>query len=176
MNTGASKSVISLKCFMSIPEIFRPQLCNTRMKFQVDNGELLFSTDVAHVSIQMYGYTHSYLSSLATWEVLIAFLCWDAGKEAGFITCARTGRIWFNAKEQDEPKQLPRSSCNAICYLRAVQRIEPFKATTIKVAYAKRWDESQVHCMTHSSLCADLGIIMMDGVADLSSDSAELYI
>ncbi len=49
----------------------------------------------------------------------------------------------------------------------------------IKVAYAKRamskrWDESKVHCMTHSSLWADLGMIMMDGIFDLSSGSAEL--
>ncbi len=39
---------------------------------------------------------------------------------------------------------------------------------------SKRWDGSQVHCTTHSSLWADHGMIMMDGVADLSSRSAEL--
>ncbi len=39
---------------------------------------------------------------------------------------------------------------------------------------SKRWDESQVHCTTHSSLWADLGMIMMDGIFDLSSGSAEL--
>ncbi len=43
------------------------------------------------------------------------------------------------------------------------------KATTIEVAYAKRamskrWDASQVHCTSHSSLWADLGMIMMDGI------------
>ncbi len=38
---------------------------------------------------------------------------------------------------------------------------------------SKRWDGSKVHCTTHSSLWADLGVIMMDGVADLSSSSAE---
>ncbi len=77
--------------------------------------------------------------------------------------------------------QLARSDINAICHLIAVQRIElkPFKATTIEVAYAKRamsnrLDGSQVHCTAHSSLWADLGAIMMDGVADLSSGSAEL--
>ncbi len=31
-----------------------------------------------------------------------------------------------------------------------------------------------VHCMNHSSLGADLGMIMMDSTADLSSSSAEL--
>ncbi len=35
-------------------------------------------------------------------------------------------------------------------------------------------DGPQVHCTTHSSLWADLGTIMMDGVADLRSGSAEL--
>ncbi len=52
-------------------------------------------------------------------------------------------------------------------------------ATTIEVAYAKRamskrLDGSQVHCTTHSSLWADLGTIMMDGVAELRSGSAAL--
>ncbi len=37
MDNGASKSVMSSKRYMSIPEMFRPQLCNTRMKFQVVN-------------------------------------------------------------------------------------------------------------------------------------------
>ncbi len=104
----------------------------------------------------------------------------DAGKEADVITWARTGRIWFNTNKHNEPKQLFRSICNAICHLRAVQRIELklFKATTIEVAFAKgamskRWDGSQVHSMTHSSLWADLGTIMMDGIVDLSSGSVE---
>ncbi len=64
--------------------------------------------------------------------------------------------------------------------LSAFKRIELklFKAT-IKVAYAKRamsknWKGSQVHCTTHTSLSSDLGTIMMDGVADLSSGSVEL--
>ncbi len=52
-----------------------------------------------------------------------------------------------------------------------------FKATTIEVAYAKRvmsktWDGSQVHSMT--SLWANLGMIMMDGIVNLSSGSAQL--
>ncbi len=110
------------------------------------------------------------------WERSIIYLGWMLE-----ITCARTGRIWFNANEHDEPKQLSRSNCNAICHLRAVQKIElkPFNATTIEVAYAKRamskrWNGSQVHCTTHSSLWADLGTIMMDGIVDLRSGSAEL--
>ncbi len=68
-----------------------------------------------------------------------------------------------------------------MCHLRAGQGIElkPFKAITIEVAYAKRamskrWNGSQVHCTTHSSLWADLGTIMMDGIVDLRSGSAEL--
>ncbi len=105
----------------------------------------------------------------------------DAGTEAGFITCQRMGRLWFNANQRDEPKQQSRSYSNAICHLRAVQRVElkPFKTCTIEVAYAKiamskKWDGSQVFCKTHSSLWADLGAIMMDGVADLSSGFAGL--
>ncbi len=39
---------------------------------------------------------------------------------------------------------------------------------------SKRWNGSQVHCTTHSSLWADLGMIMMDGIVDLRSGSAEL--
>ncbi len=49
--SGASKSVMSSKWFMSIPELFRPKLYNTRMKFQVANGEVLNTIGVAHVSI-----------------------------------------------------------------------------------------------------------------------------
>ncbi len=105
----------------------------------------------------------------------------EAGTVAGFITCHRTGRHWFNANQCKEPKQLSRTYSNAICHLRAVQRVElkPFKSCTIKVAYAKRamskrWDGSQVLCMTHSSLWADLGAIMMDVVSDLSSGSVGL--
>ncbi len=105
----------------------------------------------------------------------------EAGKVACFITCQRTGRLWFNANQRDEPKQLSRSDSNAICHLQAVQRVElkPFKTCTVEVAdskraMAKKWNVSQVLCMTHSSLWADLGAIMMDGVADLSSGSAGL--
>ncbi len=48
-------SVMSSKLFMS--DLFRPNLCNTRMKFQVVNREVLNAMGIAHVSIQMYGYT-----------------------------------------------------------------------------------------------------------------------
>ncbi len=151
------------------------------MKFQVANAEVLSSMDVAHVSIQIYGYTFElpiFVCDLGDIDCIFGL---DAGKEAGFITCAWTGRIWFNANEHDEPKQLSMSSCNVVCHLQAFQRIELkllFKATTIIVVYAKRamskrWDGSQVHSMTHSSLCADLGTIMMDDIADLSSGSEE---
>ncbi len=39
---------------------------------------------------------------------------------------------------------------------------------------SKNWKWSQVHSTTHFSLWSDLGTIMMDIVADLSSSSAEL--
>ncbi len=124
-----------------------------------------------HFFMSLYRYISSLMGSLVTHNCMefaimaaknVAFDCifgLDAGKEAGFITCARTGRIWFKTNQHDEPKQLSRSNSNAICHLRAVQRIElkPFKATTIQVAYAKRamskrWNGSQVHCITHLSL------------------------
>ncbi len=83
----------------------------------------------------------------------------DAGRVAGFITCHRMGRLWFNANQSEEPKHLSRSNIDAVCHLRAVQRVElkPFKACTIEVAYAKRamskkWNGSQVLRTTHSSL------------------------
>ncbi len=50
MDTGASKSVMSSKRVMSIPEMFRPQLYNMRMKFQVAKTEVLSSMNVAHVT------------------------------------------------------------------------------------------------------------------------------
>ncbi len=56
MDTGVSKSVMSLRRFMSIPDLFRPQLYNTRMRFQVANAEVISFIGVAHVTIQMYGY------------------------------------------------------------------------------------------------------------------------
>ncbi len=73
MDTGASKSVMYMKSFKSIPKLFRPQLHNTRMRFQVANGEVLPSIVVAHVTICMYGYT---FNSFVTWETLIVFLGW----------------------------------------------------------------------------------------------------
>ncbi len=50
MDSGESKSV------MLIPELFRPKVYITRMKFQVANGEVLNAIGVVYVSIQMYGY------------------------------------------------------------------------------------------------------------------------
>ncbi len=152
MDSGASKSVMSSKRFISIPELFLPKLCNTRMKFQVANREVLNAIGIAHVSIQKYGYTFNLPIFVCDLEDIDYIFGLDAGKGAGFITFARTGRIWFNANEHGEPEQLSRSSSNAICHLRAVGRIElkPFEATTIEVAYAKkamskRWEESQEH-------------------------------
>ncbi len=88
MDIDASKIVMSLKRFMSIPEMFRPQLCNTRMKFQVANGEALTSMGVAHVSLQMYGSTFKlpiFICDLGDIDCIFGL---DAGKEASFITCA----------------------------------------------------------------------------------------
>ncbi len=56
MDSGESKSVMSSKWFMSIPELFRPKVYITRMKFQVANGEVLNAIGVVYVSIKMYGY------------------------------------------------------------------------------------------------------------------------
>ncbi len=106
MDSGASKSVISSKRLMSIPELFRPKLCNTRMKFQVTNREVLNAIGVAHASIQLYWYTFKltiFVCDLGDIDYIFGL---DAGKEAGFITCARTGKIWFNANEHGEPEQL----------------------------------------------------------------------
>ncbi len=139
------------------------------------------SMGVAHVTISMYGYIFNLPIFVCDMGDIDCIFGLDAGSVAGFITCARTGRLWFNVNQCEELKQMSRSDYNAICHLCVVQRIElkPFKATTIEVAYAKRamprrWDGSQVHCMTYSSLWADLGMTMMDGVADLSSGSVEL--
>ncbi len=62
-----------------------------------------------------------------------------------------------------------------------MKRIElkQFKAKAIEVAYAKRamfkrWNGLQVHCTTHSTLWADHGTIMMDGIVDVRSGSVEL--
>ncbi len=95
-----------------------------RMKFQVANGEVLSSMTVAHITIQMYGYTFKLPIFVCDLGEIDCIFGLNAGNEAGFITSARIGRIWFNANKHDEPKQLFRSSINAICYLRAVKRFE----------------------------------------------------
>ncbi len=107
---------MSSKRFLSIPEMFRPKLNNTRIKFQDANREALNAMGVTHVSVQMHGYKFKFfVSDLGDIGCIFGL---DAGKVAGFITCARTGRIWFNANECGEPEQLSRSSCNAVCHLR----------------------------------------------------------
>ncbi len=88
MDSRASKGVMSSKWFMSIQELFRPKLCNTRMKFQVATVEVLNAIGVAHVSIQMYGYTFKlpiFVCDLVDNDCIFGL---DAGKEAAFITCA----------------------------------------------------------------------------------------
>ncbi len=96
VDTGASKSVMSMKSFKSIPELFRPQLYNTNMRFQVANGEVLPSMGVAHVTICMYGYTFNLPIFVCDMGDIDCIFGLDAGTVAGFITCHRTGRLWFN--------------------------------------------------------------------------------
>ncbi len=95
---------------------------------------------VTHISVQMYGYMFKLPIFVCDLGYLDYMFGMDAGRITGFVTCAHTGRIWFNGNETGQPEQLSRSSCNAICHLRAVKRIKlkPFKAGTIEVAYAKR--------------------------------------
>ncbi len=73
---------------MSIPELFRPKLCNTGMKFQVANGEVLNAIGVAHVSIQMYRYTFKLPIFVCDLGDIDCIFRLDAGNEAGFIACA----------------------------------------------------------------------------------------
>ncbi len=159
MDTGASKSVMSMKFLKSIPDLFRPQLYNTNIRFQVANRDVLPSMGVAHVTICMYGYTFNLFIFVCDMGDIDYIFGLDAGTVAGFITCHRTGRLWFNANQREEPNQLSRSYSNVICHHRAVLTVElkPFKTCTIEVAYAKRamskkWDGSQVLCTTHSNL------------------------
>ena len=151
------------------------------MKFQVANGEVISATGIAHVSIRMYGFRFNLPIFICDLGDLDCIFGMDAARTAGFIICARTGKIWFNAEELGKPELLIRNSCNAICHLRAVRRLElkPFEKATIEVAYVKRamskcWNGSLVHCTTHPNLWSELGTIVMDGVADLSSGSADL--
>ncbi len=57
MDTGTSKSVMSVKQFLTISELFRPTSYNMKMKFQVANREVTASMGVAHIIISMYSYT-----------------------------------------------------------------------------------------------------------------------
>ncbi len=88
MDSGAGTSVMSSKRIMSIPELFRPKLCNTRMKFQVVNGEVLNAIGVAHVSIQIYGYTFKLPIFFCDLGDINCIFGLDARKEAGNITYA----------------------------------------------------------------------------------------
>ncbi len=122
-----------------------------------------------------------YLSSFVTWERSIVYLCWMLEQRLVSLHVherARFSSMLINTMNQNNCLGV---ISNEIYHLRAVQRIElkPFKTTTIEVAYAKRamskiWNGLQVHCTTHSSLWADLGTIMMDGIVDLRSGSSEL--
>ncbi len=182
-DTGARKSVMSMKCFKSIPELFRPQFDNTNMIFQIAKGEVLPSMCLAYVTICVYGYTFNLPIFVCDMGDIDCIFGLDAGMVAGFIISNRTCILWFNSNQHEEPKQLSRAIVmqSAICHLRAVQRVglKLSKACTIEVAYAKRamsrkWNGSKVFCTTHSNLWSDLGAIMMDGIADMSSGSVEL--
>ena len=56
MDTGASKSVMSHRKFMSIPETERPRLGKMNVKFQVANGEVIAALGGAHMAIDLYGH------------------------------------------------------------------------------------------------------------------------
>ncbi len=88
IDTGASKSVISSKRFLSIPELFRPQLYNTRKKFMVANKEVISFIGVAHVTIDIYGYTFNLPIFICDLGKIDGIFGLDARMEAGFITCA----------------------------------------------------------------------------------------
>ncbi len=96
MDSGAIKSVMSSKRFMSILALFRPKLSNTRIKFQVANGEVINAMGVADVFVQMYGYMFKLPIFICDLGDLDCISGMDAGKTAGFVTSARTGIIWFN--------------------------------------------------------------------------------
>ncbi len=87
MDTGASKSVMSMKSFISIPELFRPQRHNTRMRFQVANGEVLPSMGVAHVTICMYAYTYNLPIFICDMQDIDCIFGLDTGTVTGFIIC-----------------------------------------------------------------------------------------
>ncbi len=58
------------------------------MKFQVANGEVLTSIRVVHIAIQMYGYTFKLSIFVCDLGDIDCIFGLDAGKVAGFITCA----------------------------------------------------------------------------------------
>ncbi len=99
----------------------------------------------------MYGYTfklHIFVCDLEDIDYIYGL---DAGQVAGFITCAWTGRIWFNANEHVEPEQLSRSSCNDVCNWRAVKRIELSDVLNIILAVFKSF--KNCHPTIISPLC-----------------------
>ncbi len=141
---------------MSIPDLFRPKLSNTRMKFQVANGEIINAMSVTHISVQMCRYMFKLPIFACDLEDLDCIFGMDAGKITGFITCAHTGRIWFNAHEMGEPEQLSRNISNAICHLRTIIRIKLFKTTTIEVAYANLYKMVFILFIYCENICSTL--------------------
>ncbi len=119
----------------------------------------------------MYGYMFKLPFFICNLGDLNCIFGMNARKIGDFHTCSWRGKNWFHAK-------LSRCSCNAIFYLRAVKRIElkllkdvTNEVVYVKQAMSKHCKTSWVHCTTHSSLLAVLGMIMMDSIADLSSAS-----
>ncbi len=90
MDTGASKSVMSMKRFLNIPELFRLKLYN---EILCRKWEVSASMGDAHVTISMYGYTFNLPILVCDMGEIDCIFGLDAGTVEGFITCARTGRL-----------------------------------------------------------------------------------
>ncbi len=73
------------------------------MRFQVANGEVIYCMGVAHVTMQMYGYTFNLPIFVCNLGEINCIFGLDARKEAGFITCAqaRFGLTLINTMNQN---------------------------------------------------------------------------
>ncbi len=140
MDTGACKSVMSSRWFMSIPEVFRPQLNNMKMRFQVTSGEVISSMGVAHVTIQMYGYTFNLPIFVCDLGEIDCIFGLDTGKEASFITCAWTGRIWFNANQHDEPNNCQGAICQQLRELNLNVQSDNYQSNLCKDSHFQKME------------------------------------
>ncbi len=71
---------------------------------------------VAHVTISMYCYTFNLPIFICDMGEIDCIFGLNTGSVAGFITRERTGRLWFNSNQREEPKQLSRGDYNAIYF------------------------------------------------------------